>query len=78
MRMEVAGRKSIKPASAAKDEIRFNVVNARAALPFRVTLYVCDDANTYCVKQEQDLEWSGSELRKKALEKSLTKEKQAT
>ncbi|MBI2604703.1 MAG: hypothetical protein HYW49_01355 [Deltaproteobacteria bacterium] len=66
MRMKIAEKKSIKPASATKDEIRFDVVNARPPLPFKVTLYVCDDANKYCVKQQQDLEWDGSELRKKA------------
>lgn len=64
MKMDAPPRKAIKPASATEHEIRFEVINARRKkFSFKVTLYVCDDANSYCVKQEKNLEWTGVEIR---------------
>lgn len=59
MSLEVsADHSKLKPAHAAKTEVLFLVPSA-AKGDGKITLFVCDDANTFCERHQVKVQWEG-------------------
>lgn len=55
---EPGAKKPLKPKSATKDQVLFQLAGTQPR-HFAVTLYLCDDANTYCEKHVVASKWDG-------------------
>ena len=57
---DVGGTQSVKPALAEPGQIEF--ILPATVHNFIITLYLCDDAKTYCKKHKLQASWNGKKL----------------